>query len=256
MTSQDPILSKALSTNKRWANYTSQQDPTLFPSLSQSQSPRILWLGCSDSRCPETTLLGLQPGDVFTHRNIANIISDTDGSVSAVIDYALVHLKIKSVFVCGHTKCGGVQAVLQTKDGKNDSSASALTPWLAPLRALARDHRTLLKTLDPERAALALVELNVLSGVRSVRSRKVVREAARERGVSVYGLVYDVGSGRLRVADGASFSDAASQGKIGGESRNRRSVEGRNVESRAGVGRVGGGGVGVGVSGRRGPLFA
>ncbi|KAL4960452.1 carbonic anhydrase [Aspergillus stella-maris] len=246
MASQDPILSKALSTNKRWANYTSQQDPTLFPTLSTAQHPRILWLGCSDSRCPETTLLGLQPGDVFTHRNIANIISEQDGSVNAVIEYAIVHLKIRTVFVCGHTKCGGVQAVLQNKEVKEGSSASALTPWLAPLRTLARDHRSLLKTLDLERAALALVELNVLSGVRTVLGRKVVREAVRDRGVSVHGLVYDVGCGRLREVDGSTLVNGG--GKV---VSSRRSVEGRNVESRAGVGRVGGGGLG----GRRGSLF-
>ncbi|KAL4953796.1 carbonic anhydrase [Aspergillus filifer] len=256
MSSQGPTLqlSEALTSNKQWAKHTSSRNPSFFPSLSTSQHPRILWLGCSDSRCPETTLLGLQPGDVFTHRNIANIISEHDGSVSAVIEYAIAHLKIKTVFVCGHSNCGGVGAVLRNSrlgESKNSDglSSGALTPWLAPLRSLAREYRSLLKSLDAESAALTLVELNVLAGVRNVLTRKVVRDAVRDRGLRVHGLVYDVGCGRLREVDGSALVNGS--GKEGGESRSRRSVEGGNVERR--VGRLVGG---VSTGGRRESLFA
>ncbi|KAL4937133.1 hypothetical protein BDV06DRAFT_203583 [Aspergillus oleicola] len=239
MTSQDLILSTALQSNKHWASYTSSTNPTFFHSLSQSQTPSILWLGCSDSRCPETTLLGLQPGDVFTHRNIANIISENDISVNAVIEYAVTHLRVKSVFVVGHSCCGGVQAVLRSSDAERNKGkdSSPLTPWLSPLRQLARENRALLKTLDPESAALKLVEINVLSGVKNVKGKRVVREAMRDRGVRVHGLIYDVGCGILREVD---------YGAGGRTVSSRKSAEGRNAESRSGR---------VGAGGRRGSLF-
>ena len=105
-------LQQALSSNKSWATHTSSTNSSLLEKNSKGQSPQILWIGCSDSRVPETTILGLQPGDVFVHRNIANVLPPTDLSSQAVITYAVAHLKVKQVVVCGHTSCGGVAAAL------------------------------------------------------------------------------------------------------------------------------------------------
>ncbi|KAJ5783293.1 uncharacterized protein N7518_008970 [Penicillium psychrosexuale] len=102
--------------NKEWAAQTARNQPELFPTLASGQTPQILWIGCSDSRCPETTFLGLQPGDVFVHRNIANILHPGDLSSNAVIEYAVQYLRVSHVVVCGHTCCGGVSAAMGNKN--------------------------------------------------------------------------------------------------------------------------------------------
>ncbi|KAL2819468.1 carbonic anhydrase [Aspergillus granulosus] len=184
-------LTALLKRNKAWAARTALQHPCLFPELADGQEPEILWIGCSDSRCPETTLLDLRPGDVFVHRNIANVLHPSDLSSSAVIEYAVRHLHVKHVVLCGHTNCGGVAAAM------GDKSLGILDPWLLPLRELREAHQDRLDSLPPNKAALTLVELNVLAGVKTLRRMNVVSEAIR-KGLKVYGLVYDVGSGILQ----------------------------------------------------------
>ncbi|KAL4788145.1 carbonic anhydrase [Aspergillus varians] len=162
MATQDR-LTTALRQNKAWAAKVAQDHPELFRKLSSGQQPEILWIGCSDSRCPETTLLGLHPGDVFVHRNIANILHPSDLSAAAVIEFAVGHLAVKHVVVCGHTKCGGVSAVLGNK------KLGVLDPWLLPLRQLREKNRERLQGLPGDEEALKLVELNVLAGVWTIR---------------------------------------------------------------------------------------
>ncbi|KAJ5156613.1 Carbonic anhydrase [Penicillium capsulatum] len=181
--------------NKDWAAQTARSQPDLFPTLATGQQPQILWLGCSDSRCPETTLLGLQPGDVFVHRNIANILHAGDLSSGAVIEYAVKHLRVKHVVICGHTSCGGVAAALGNKQ------LGILDPWLLPLRQVRERNLALLQTLSAEEAAQKLVELNVREGLSVLKQKGVVLEAIQERGLQVHGLIYDVGSGVLRELD-------------------------------------------------------
>ncbi|KAL4932256.1 carbonic anhydrase [Aspergillus undulatus] len=220
MTNQD-LFTAALTSNKAWAASTTASHPDLFRTLSQGQNPFILWLGCSDSRCPETTLLGLKPGDVFVHRNIGNIIHPADLSSAAVIEYSVRQLGVKHVVVCGHSLCGGVNAALAApaptvSGGKDSSKLGVLNPWLGPLRKLKKDNAALLKGLSADQAALKLVELNVLAGVRSVKTRTVVVEAMK-RGLQVHGLVYDVASGVLQEleVDGASGNEGG-RGKANG----------------------------------------
>ncbi|KAL3454956.1 carbonic anhydrase [Aspergillus heterothallicus] len=184
-------LTVLLKRNKAWAARTALQNPCLFPDLADGQEPEILWIGCSDSRCPETTLLDLQPGDVFVHRNIANVLHPSDLSSSAVIEYAVRHLHVKHVVVCGHTNCGGVAAAM------GNEPLGILDPWLLPLRELRRTNQDKLASLPPNKAALKLVELNVLAGVKTLKRTNVVSDAMR-KGLKVYGLVYDVGSGILQ----------------------------------------------------------
>ncbi|KAJ5815116.1 Carbonic anhydrase [Penicillium riverlandense] len=181
--------------NKEWAAQTARDHPDLFPTLAKGQSPQILWIGCSDSRCPETTLLGLQPGDVFVHRNIANVLHPGDLSSSAVIEYAVHHLRVQHVVLCGHTACGGVAAALGNKQ------LGVLDPWLLPLRQVRERNLDLLQSLPADEAALKLVELNVREGLNVVKQKSVILTAIQERGLQVHGLIYDVGSGILRELD-------------------------------------------------------
>jgi carbonic anhydrase len=190
---EDPF-SYALSSNAAWAGYKSHQNPNFFPKLATGQSPSILWLGCSDSRVPETTVLGLQPGDVFVHRNIANIVSPTDINSSAVIEYAVAHLKVKHIVLCGHTCCGGAGAAL------GDSKVGGvLDTWITPLKQLRHKHAAELEEIsDSGKKAIRLAELNVASGVETLLDNYVVEEAVRERGLQVHGVIYDIASGRLK----------------------------------------------------------
>ncbi|RDW60485.1 carbonic anhydrase [Aspergillus mulundensis] len=198
MATQDRFTT-ALRQNKAWAAQISKENPDLFRKLSAGQHPEILWIGCSDSRCPETTLLGLNPGDVFVHRNIANILQPSDLSSTSVIEYAVRHLGVKHVVVCGHTNCGGVSAVMANKQ------LGVLDSWLLPLRKLRDTNASRLKSLPADKALLQLVELNVLAGVKTVKQKSVVAEAMK-KGLKVHGLVYDVGSGVLQELD-TSVSD-------------------------------------------------
>jgi len=182
---------RSFTTNKSWATKTAQSKPDLFPTLAKGQNPEILWVGCSDSRCPETTILGLQPGDVFVHRNIANILSPTDLNSLSVIQYAVEYLKVKHVVVSGHTSCGGIAAALGNK------KLGLIDTWLLPLRALRRENLKLLESLDPKEAALKLVELNVRNGVKVLKENPVVMDAIAERSLEIHGVIYDVATGEL-----------------------------------------------------------
>lgn len=184
--------SLALTHNKEWAVKTSQEDPGLFPAMATGQSPQILWIGCSDARCPETTLLGLKPGDVFVHRNIGNVLHPADLSSAAVVEYAVAHLKVKHIVLCGHTCCGGVAAALGNKQ------LGILDPWLFPLRQIREENLGTLQSLSGGDLSLKMTELNVLAGVKTLKQKAVVLNAIQDRGLQVHGLIFDVGSGMLR----------------------------------------------------------
>ncbi|KAF4861835.1 carbonic anhydrase [Colletotrichum chrysophilum] len=184
----------ALSSNQAWAGYKSHQNPAFFKNLATGQSPSILWLGCSDSRVPETTILGLQPGDVFVHRNIANIVAPTDINTSAVIEYAVTHLKVKHVVLCGHSACGGAKAAL------GDSRVGGvLDTWLTPLKAVrAQNIEELAAIKDEDIRAIRIAEMNVEAGVRVLMANFAIQEAVKERGLTVHGCLFDIASGRIR----------------------------------------------------------
>jgi len=194
MASQDKDhFEYALKSNEAWANYKGHQNPAFFEKLANGQSPKILWIGCSDSRVPETTLLGLQPGDVFVHRNVANIVSPTDINSQAVIEYAVVHLKVSHIVVCGHSACGGCGAALS-----DSRVGGVIDAWIAPLKALRKTHEKELKEIrDDKERAIRLAELNVKQGVDALLSTYYIEEAVRDRGVKVHGCVYDIGSGKM-----------------------------------------------------------
>ncbi|KAI1763915.1 carbonic anhydrase [Hypoxylon sp. FL1150] len=189
----EDVFAYALSSNQAWAGYKGHQNPDFFPKLALGQSPEILWIGCSDSRCPETTILGLQPGDVFVHRNIANIVSPTDINTSAVIEYSVVHLKVKHVVLCGHSSCGGAAAALG--DGR---VGGVLDTWLAPLKAVRNANREELAALGDKARAVRIAELNVEAGVQVLMANANIQDAIAERGLQVHGVFFDIGSGRVR----------------------------------------------------------
>ncbi|KAF6795371.1 carbonic anhydrase [Colletotrichum sojae] len=184
----------ALSSNQAWAGYKSHQNPAFFKNLASGQSPSILWLGCSDSRVPETTILGLQPGDVFVHRNIANIVAPTDINTSAVIEYAVAHLKVKHIVLCGHSACGGAKAAL------GDSRVGGvLDTWLTPLKAVrAQNSEELSSIRNEDSRAIRIAEMNVEAGINVLMANVTVQDAVKERGLQIHGCLFDIASGRIR----------------------------------------------------------
>ncbi|REH01248.1 carbonic anhydrase [Flavobacterium aquicola] len=178
--------------NKKWVIKQLQMDEHYFEKLSKGQSPEFLYIGCSDSRVSAEELMGLEPGEVFVHRNIANMVPNTDLNSMSVINYAVVHLKVNHIVVCGHYGCGGVLAAMQQSD------LGILNPWLRNIRDVYRIHR---KTLDAisneEEKYKKLVELNVQEQCINVIKTAEVQKAFRERGLKVYGWIFDIHTGKL-----------------------------------------------------------
>lgn len=185
-------FSTVLKRNQEWADRLQSVKPQLFPTNSQGQSPQILWIGCSDSRVPETCL-DLLPGEVFTHRNIANCVPNGDLNSLSVIQYAVEVLKVRHIVICGHYDCGGVWASLTTK------KLGLIDNWLRAIRDVkARNKKELDAIKDPREKANRLAELNVIAQVDNIRRNDLVMEALVNGTVQVHGLMYDVGTGRLK----------------------------------------------------------
>jgi carbonic anhydrase len=183
-----------LTANIKWSQERTAADPDYFQRLSSLQAPEFLWIGCSDSRVPANVITGLDPGEVFVHRNVANIVYPADLNCMSVLQFAVETLRVKHIIVCGHYGCGGVHAAA---DG---SQHGLIAHWLAPVRDLFHEHRQELSALATEEARLDRVcELNVLKQVRSLCDSPIVR-AAWERGqaLAVHGWIYGLEDGRLR----------------------------------------------------------
>ncbi|MDA7803536.1 carbonic anhydrase [Crocinitomix sp.] len=178
--------------NHNWIKDKLDIDSDYFENLSKGQNPDILYIGCSDSRVTAEELMGAAPGDVFVHRNIANMVPNTDLSVMSVIDYAVLHLSVNHVVVCGHYYCGGVKAAMESQD------LGILNPWLRNIRDVYRLHREELNAISDEEARYKrLVELNVQEQCVNVIKTAEVQRAYRERGITVHGWVFDIHSGKL-----------------------------------------------------------
>ncbi|KAJ9630334.1 hypothetical protein H2204_008399 [Knufia peltigerae] len=204
----DDAFTKAFNNNSAWRRSLAETEPELFESLGKGQSPQILWIGCADSRCPETTILGLKPGEIFCHRNIANILTPTDINSLSVIQFAVQYLKVKHIIICGHTSCGGIAAALDNK------KLGLIDTWLMPLRAIRRENLGLLDSLDDKERALKLVELNVRHGAKVLHENPIVIDAIQERGLQVHGLIYNVGTGELRELDIGEDDDVVKSRRI------------------------------------------
>ncbi|KAL2208126.1 carbonic anhydrase [Sarocladium strictum] len=203
----------ALSSNQAWAGYKSRQNPSFFKTIAEKNTPSILWLGCSDARVPETTILGLQPGDIFVHRNVANIVSPTDLNTLAVIEHAVINLQVKHIILCGHTGCDMVEAALG--DG---TMGGILDIWLTPLRALTGQVETQMNGhTSTEQKCTRVAELNVEAGVRTLKANWAVRMGMKSRGVTVHGCMFDIHTGKvteLGSSSGGSKSAAATPGQV------------------------------------------
>ena len=181
-----------LNNNKRWALGKIQNDADYFKRMKISQTPEYLWIGCSDSRVPETEVTGTQQGQLFVHRNIANMVPNTDLSVMSVVNYAVSHLKVSHVVVCGHYSCGGVKAAMQPSD------LGILNPWLRNIRDVYRIHRKELDSIkDEDLKYRRLVELNVQEQCINIIKTAEVQIASKERNLKVHGWIFDIHTGEL-----------------------------------------------------------
>jgi len=186
-------FNKIFTNNKKWIADKLAVNPNYFNDLSKGQSPEFLYIGCSDSRVTAEDLMGLNPGDVFIHRNIANQVIPTDNNVNAVVQYAVEHLKVKHIIVCGHYECGGVKAAL------NPSDMGQLNSWLQTLRDVRRLHKKELENIkDPQQLFDRLVELNVREQCMNIIKIDHVQKSWYKTGFpQIHGWVFDVRTGKL-----------------------------------------------------------
>lgn len=179
--------------NKKWVAEKKLSDKEFFENLAKGQDPDFLYIGCSDSRVTVEDLMGLEPGEVFVHRNIANLVCNNDLNVMSVINYAVAHLQVKHIVVCGHYYCGGVKAAMQDRD------LGILNPWLRNIRDVFRLHKDELNAIhDEEQKYKRLVELNVEEQCNNIIKTAVLQQAYLRTGYPlVHGWVFDVKTGEL-----------------------------------------------------------
>lgn len=185
-------LNKIFENNQYWITSKLEQQPDYFEKLAQGQDPKILYIGCSDSRVTAEELMGAAPGEVFVHRNIANMVISIDMNVMSVINYAVGELKVEQIIICGHYGCGGIKAAMTPKD------AGILNPWLRNVRDVYRTHKEELNQIENEQQRYnKLVELNVHEQCLNIIKTAVVQKAYYQRGLKVHGWVFDIHTGKL-----------------------------------------------------------
>ena len=187
-------LRKLLEQNRAWAREMTAREPEFFLKLSGQQTPRYLWIGCSDSRVPANEIVGLAPGELFVHRNVANVVVHTDLNCLSVLQYAVDVLRVEHVIVCGHHGCGGIQAAYQR------NSLGLIDNWLRHVQDVHDRHAELIANETTEEAAMnRLCELNVIEQARNVCQTTVVRDAwSRGQALSVHSWIYSLRDGLLR----------------------------------------------------------
>lgn len=180
--------------NQAWLKEQTERDPDFFKNLAKGQQPPYLYIGCSDSRVPANLISGTGPGEMFVHRNIANMVVNTDLSLLSVLQYAVEVLKVRDILVCGHTECGGVAAAM------SDKQFGLIDNWLRNIKDVIRLHKGELDAIaDEKQRLLRLVELNVIEQVHNLCSTNIVQNAWKSgQELNVHGLVYHIGEGRLK----------------------------------------------------------
>lgn len=190
------LLKPLFDNNRRWAGRISQEHPDFFEQLAKQQNPEYLWIGCSDSRVPSNQIIDLMPGEVFVHRNIANMVIHTDLNCLSVLQYAIDVLKVKHIMVVGHYGCGGVRAAM------GNQRLGLIDNWLGHLRDVYRLHHDELMQMDEAKRFDRLCELNVIEQVSNVTSSTIVQEAwARGQELAVHGWIYGIDNGLLTDLD-------------------------------------------------------
>ncbi len=187
-------LPELFENNRKWASEMQRTDPQFFENLSRQQSPRLLWIGCSDSRVPANTIVGLLPGELFVHRNVGNLVIHSDMNCLSVLHFAVEMLKVRHVIVCGHYGCGAVKAALEGR------SHGLMDNWLWHIQDLYRDKRAELAGIENEEDRMdRLCELNVIEQVKNVARTSVVQEAwAKDQSLVVHGWIYSISNGLLK----------------------------------------------------------
>ena len=187
------MLGELLARNVAWSERKLAANPGYFARLATRQSPEFFWIGCSDSRVPANTVAGLDPGEVFVHRNVANVVHSSDMNLLSALEFAVDALGIRQIIVCGHYGCGGVRAAGE------DMPHGLADHWLEPIRRLARANAGELRACGEEARLARLAEINVAEGVERVAETPILRRAWRQgRDVAIHGLIYGLKDGRLR----------------------------------------------------------
>ncbi len=202
------LYNQLLQNNKKWVASKLEKDPEYFNRLSLGQSPPILWIGCADSRVPANEIIGAEPGEVFVHRNIANMVVHSDMNMLSVLDYAVNVLKVKHIIVCGHYGCGGVQAAMTNKH------IGLIDNWIRHIKDVYRFHQEELNAIENEKDRFnRFVELNVVEQVLDLGKTSIVQTAWESgQSVHVHGWVYDIHDGLIKdlditLRDNKSLSD-------------------------------------------------
>jgi len=188
------VLKNLFENNRKWAEEVKKSDPDFFLNLSKQQNPEYLWVGCSDSRVPANEIVGMLPGEVFVHRNIANLVIHTDLNCLSVIQYAVEILKVKHIIVCGHYGCGGIQAAMENKEH------GLIDNWLRNIKDVHRYHQDKIDSLQNEKEKLNLLcELNVIEQVANICHTTIVQSAWKSgQELAVHGWVYGIEDGILK----------------------------------------------------------
>lgn len=187
------VLKNLFDRNKAWAEELKAEDPEFFKKLSKQQAPEYLWIGCSDSRVPANQIVNLLPGDIFVHRNIANLVTQTDLNCLSVIQYAVEVLKVKHIIICGHYDCGGVKAAMESHDH------GLIDNWLSHIRDTHRMYKNEIKALKTEKEQIdRMCELNVVEQVNNICQTSLVQKAwEAEQELTIHGWIYDLEDGLL-----------------------------------------------------------
>lgn len=191
------LLKELFENNRRWADRVTTERPDFFTALAAQQRPRFLWIGCADSRVPANQIVGLEPGEVFVHRNVANVVAHADLNCQSVIQYAVEVLEVRHVIVCGHYGCGGVQAAL------GDAQLGLIDNWIRFVRDVAHQHDDELQAItELDARAARLCELNVRAQAENVVRTTFVQNAWRQgKDLAIHAWIYDLRDGRLRDLD-------------------------------------------------------
>ena len=188
---KNTYYNQLLENNKEWVEEMTKKDKNYFKELSKGQKPPVLWIGCADSRVPANEITGTHPGELFVHRNIANMVVHTDMNMLSVLDYAVSHLGVKHIIVCGHYGCGGVAAAMQNK------SLGLINKWVRNIKEVYKDNKTELKKINDDKERFdKLVELNVKAQVYDLAKTSIVQQAWKNNtGLEIHGWVYDLKDG-------------------------------------------------------------
>ncbi|ELY5937032.1 carbonate dehydratase [Cronobacter malonaticus] len=201
-------ISTLISNNEIWSKMLVKEDPGFFERLAKAQKPRFLWIGCSDSRVPAERLTGLEPGEIFVHRNVANLVIHTDLNCLSVVQYAVDVLEVEHIIICGHYGCGGVQAAVENPE------LGLINNWLLHIRDIWLKHNALLSELPQEKRLDTLCELNVMEQVYNLGHSTIMQSAwKRGQNVTLHGWAYGIHDGLLRDLDvTATDRDTLEQG--------------------------------------------